>query len=586
MEEFANVLISVILLGVLSQVRSHAFNHKYEKGDPVPLYTNKVGPFHNPSETYAYYSLPFCPPDHWEEKKETLGEMLNGDRLVSAPYKLDFRVDKESQVCRKNFSREEVSQFRTVIAQDYYLQMYYDDLPVWAFIGKIDKNSPNEDRYFIFRVLQFDVFYNGDRVIEINLRTNPTFVNDLTEDKVIDMEFLYSVKWKETFTPFEERTLKYLQSSILPHHMSIHRFAMSNSIWTTLILACCLVALYVRVLRKDFNNYSDDEELAGNQEETGWKIIHGDVFRYPKHKSFFVAAIGCGTQLFTVVLSIIILGTMGVFRPYDRGVLRTALVITYAVTNAISGFCAVSFYHQLEGSNWVKNLALAGFLFCGPLFLTFCFLNAVAATYGSTAALPLGTIGVIFLIWLFLAFPLLLLGGFVGKIIKSEFQAPCRTTQCPREIPALRWYRGVLPQMVFAGLLPFGVIYTELYYIFATVWGHRVYTLYGVLFICFILLITITAFVSIGFTYLQLAAEDHLWWWRSFLCGGSTGIYVYAYCFYYYFLRSDMSGFMQASFFFGYMACICYGLFLLLGTVGFRASLLFVRYIYSSIKCE
>ena len=162
----------------------------------------------------------------------------------------------------------------------------------------------------------------------------------------------------------------------------------------------------------------------------------------------------------------------------------------------------------------MRNLLLTGFLFCGPLFLAFCFLNAVATIYGSTAALPLGTIVVIFLIWLFLAFPLLLLGGIVGKITKSEFQAPCRTTQCPREIPAVRWYRGVLPQMAFAGLLPFSVIYIELYYIFASVWGHRVYTLYGVLFICFILLVAITALVSIGFTYLQLAAEDHLWWWR------------------------------------------------------------------------
>lgn len=69
-------------------------------------------------------------------------------------------------------------------------------------------------------------------------------------------------------------------------------------------------------------------------------------------------------------------------------------------------------------------------------------------------------------------------------------------------------------------------------------------------------------------------------WWRSFLCGGSTGLFVYGYCFYYYFARSDMSGFMQTSFFFGYMLMVCFGFFLMLGTVGWRASLLFVRHIY------
>ncbi|KAK4380570.1 hypothetical protein RND71_002432 [Anisodus tanguticus] len=72
----------------------------------------------------------------------------------------------------------------------------------------------------------------------------------------------------------------------------------------------------------------------------------------------------------------------------------------------------------------------------------------------------------------------------------------------------------------------------------------------------------------------------------SFLCGGSTGIFVYSYCLYYYYTRSGMSGFMQTSFFFGYVACVCYGFFLMLGTVGFRASLLFVRHIYRSIKRE
>jgi hypothetical protein len=55
---------------------------------------------------------------------------------------------------------------------------------------------------------------------------------------------------------------------------------------------------------------------------------------------------------------------------------------------------------------------------------------------------------------------------------------------------------------------------------------------------------------------LQLAVEDHRWWWRSFLCGGSTAMFVYGYCFYYFYARSGMSGFMQTSFFFGYNAMV------------------------------
>lgn len=41
------------------------------------------------SETYQYFNLPFCHPKEGKEyKTEGLGEVLEGDRLVSTPYKL------------------------------------------------------------------------------------------------------------------------------------------------------------------------------------------------------------------------------------------------------------------------------------------------------------------------------------------------------------------------------------------------------------------------------------------------------------------------------------------------------------------
>jgi transmembrane 9 superfamily protein 1 len=92
--------------------------------------------------------------------------------------------------------------------------------------------------------------------------------------------------------------------------------------------------------------------------------------------------------------------------------------------------------------------------------------------------------------------------------------------------------------------------------------------------------------ICTSWTCLTLFGVDVVCLCRAVLCGGSTGVFIFGYCFYYYYARSDMSGFMQTSFFFGYMACICYGFFLMLGSVGFRASHLFVRHIYQSIKCE
>ncbi|CAD5193323.1 transmembrane 9 superfamily member 3 [Musa acuminata AAA Group] len=584
----ATALLLLLCFGV-DGVVSDASDHRYKTGDHVPLYVNKVGPFHNPSETYRYFDLPFCTPEHVTEKREALGEVLNGDRLVDAPYKLDFRVDHESEVlCKKRLTREEVSKFRSAVTKDYYFQMYYDDLPLWGFIGKVDKEGKDlgEYKYYLYKRFHFDVLYNNDRVIEIVVHTDPNMLLDVTEDRDIEAEFLYSVKWKETATPFEKRMEKYSQTSSLPHHLEIHWFSIINSCVTVLLLTGFLATILMRVLKNDFVKYTHDEESAEDQEESGWKYIHGDVFRFPKNKSLLAASLGSGTQLFTLTVFIFILALVGVFYPYNRGALFTALVIIYALTSGIAGYAATSFYCQLEGTNWVRNLLLTGCLFCGPLFLTFCFLNTVAIVYSATAALPFGTIVVIVLIWTLVTSPLLVLGGIAGKNSKADFQAPCRTAKYPREIPPLPWYRQTIPQMIMAGFLPFSAIYIELYYIFASVWGHRIYTIYSILFIVFIILLIVTAFITVALTYFQLAAEDHEWWWRSFLCGGSTGLFVYGYCLYYYHARSDMSGFMQTSFFFGYMACICYGFFLMLGMVGFRAALLFVRHIYRSIKCE
>ena len=47
-----------------------------------------------------------------------------------------------------------------------------------------------------------------------------------------------------------------------------------------------------------------------------------------------------------------------------------------------------------------------------------------------------------------------------------------------------------------------------------------------------------------------------------------------------------MHGFLQTSYYFGYMACMAYGFVLGLGSLGFFAALYFVHYIYSAIKCD
>jgi hypothetical protein len=132
--------------------------------------------------------------------------------------------------------------------------MYYDDLPIWGFIGKVDKEGkdPSDYRYYLYKHIHFDIFYNKDRVIEINVRTDQNALVDVTEDNEVDAEFYYTVKWKETNTPFEKRMDKYSQSSSLPHHLEIHWFSIINSCVTVLLLTGFLATILMRVLKNDF----------------------------------------------------------------------------------------------------------------------------------------------------------------------------------------------------------------------------------------------------------------------------------------------------------------------------------------------
>lgn len=195
--------------------------------------------------------------DHIEERKQTLGEMLSGDHLINAPYKLEFLVEKFAEVaCRKNLTKEEVSQFRTAIKREYYFQMYYDDdLPVWEFVGEIHKQGILDNyKYFLYKHIRFDILFNKDRVIEINVEAYPRVLYpgatvDLTEDKETYVEFVYTVFWKEVDIPFEKRMEKY--SPVAPHGVEPRWFIVLNSCFTLLLLAGFLVRYYMRVIKKD-----------------------------------------------------------------------------------------------------------------------------------------------------------------------------------------------------------------------------------------------------------------------------------------------------------------------------------------------
>lgn len=194
--------------------------------------------------------------DYLVKKKESLGEVLSGDRLTNALYDLKFREDKTAEIlCQKKLKEDEIAKFRNAIINEYYFQMFYDDLPFWGFIGKVEEESWALDgkgpKYYLFKHVQFHAFYNGNQVIEIHAFSDPNHVVDVTEDARTSVRFTYSVIWSETSTQFENRMDKYSRASSLPTHRRIHWFSIINSIVIIVLLMGLLMVLFMRHLKND-----------------------------------------------------------------------------------------------------------------------------------------------------------------------------------------------------------------------------------------------------------------------------------------------------------------------------------------------
>lgn len=51
---------------------------------------------------------------------------------------------------------------------------------------------------------------------------------------------------------------------------------------------------------------------------------------------------------------------------------------------------------------------------------------------------------------------------------------PVRTNKIPRQVPAQAWYMHPLFSILIGGILPFGAVFIELFFILTSMWLHQV----------------------------------------------------------------------------------------------------------------
>ncbi|KAK9130373.1 hypothetical protein Sjap_010860 [Stephania japonica] len=605
----------------------------FELGAPLKVKVNKL----TSTKTqlpYSFYSLLFCTPKTIVDSAENLGEVLRGDRIENSPYEFKMRVPQLCKiVCHHTLDAKSAKEFKEKIDDEYRVNMILDNLPLVVpvprrdqefvlmyqhgfLVGLKDRTYPEskDQKHYINNHLQFTVKYHKDTQSEsariVGFEVKPFSVKHKYEGKWSDdvrlktcdphakltvtnsdnpqeveenseIIFTYDVTFEESDVKWASRWDTYLLMS----DDQIHWFSIVNSLMIVLFLSGMVAMIMLRTLYRDISKYNQLETQEEAQEETGWKLVHGDVFRPPSNSDLLCVYVGTGVQFFGMILVTMIFAVLGFLSPSNRGGLMTAMLLLWVFMGLFAGYAAARFYKMFKGTEWKKITIKTAFMFPGIVFAIFFVLNALIWGEKSSGAVPFGTMFALVLLWFGISVPLVFVGSYVG-FKKPAIESPVKTNKIPRQIPEQAWYMNSIFSILIGGILPFGAVFIELFFILTSIWLHQFYYIFGFLFIVFIILVITCAEITIVLCYFQLCSEDYLWWWRSYLTSGSSAFYLFLYAAFYFFTKLEITKPVSGALYFGYMLIGSYSFFVLTGTIGFYACFLFTRLIYSSVKID
>lgn len=444
----------------------------YDKDQRVPLYVNRLTPTFSDKDSqvhsmfsydYYYPKFHFCQPEGGPQSvRESLGSIIFGDRIMTSPFELHMAKDETCKaLCKSKFDADSAEFINQQIIAAYNLNWLIDGLPA-AQINVDDATkeefySPGfllgeqseegkpilfnhynivieyhrvagytgsaEPKYRVVGVLVVpeslaDTKINDDGSVQCGFEGGPL---SLKEDGETEVPWTYSVVWKESDTVWATRWDKYLHV----YDPNVHWYSLIYSSIFVIVLVAFVTTILVRTLRKDIARYNrldaidlddlnDTSVEDGIAEDSGWKLVHGDVFRAPSRPMLLAVLTGTGAQLFAMTAITVVFAMFGLLSPSHRGMLSTTIIILYTFLGSVGGYTAARVYKSFGGEEWKKLIIMTPLLIPGIAFAVFFILNFFVWIKGSSGAVPFTTMLIVVAIWFLISVPLSVVGSWVG----------------------------------------------------------------------------------------------------------------------------------------------------------------------------
>ena len=555
-----------------------SFSKKLANNESIYVFGAKANPILNPLETYNFDLIPFClSPETFKSSKL---DKITGSNKKFTPISINYLSPVPNKsLCTIEVSKTVKDTFHYLIQRDFIYQLYVGKLPVWARVGQFSQDNKIQ----IYTHFHFTLSFRDAHVVIVDL--SPENLQPI--DNLDKLTFSFSTEWVSTNLKYKQRFQKYCDLEFA--FSKVRYYALFNTLLMTVIFILLVCYVLFRYVGNDFSRYEREREILDYETDfsldKGWKVLHNDVFRVPKHPAFLSSLIGTGAQIL-VACCTFILANFVLRLHFKRNSTIVVGFCVYSLSAFVSGYFSAAMYKRWQGKNWIMQLILTSSIIPSIYLLYKLIVWFFSILYGATGSIHSTSVVVGFFVWIIVVIPLSVFGGIIGRHWFFIGELPVKTGIIKRVIPKTPLYLTTPILGFFIGLCGSISISMEIYYILCSIWKYKLYFAWYFLLSNVIMCCIITASATVVAIYFRLSAENYHWQWPSLIAPACSGIFIFIECMYFACSRLTIDGPLHVVYIITSSCCISLIVSIACGFVGFVSSAFFIRVIFKNLKID